>query len=137
MVSGYKYFWACNFFFLKSLVKIQRLKSNKNNMSFQLIKVKQIQTDELTTFVTDLITGNSAGIFYSSSTALTSGLQYQTINYGNVYSAIPKISFSINNPSGYAGILGTPISKGLSSAHFEFSNFIPSTGYSMDIITYL
>lgn len=103
----------------------------------QLIKLKQIDQTQLNTFVTDLITGNSVGTFYSNSVALTSGVEYQTIDYGNVYSVIPKISFSINNPSGQANILGNPISKGLSSAHFAFSNFIPSTGYSMDIITYL
>lgn len=102
-----------------------------------LIQLKQINTNQLTTFVTDIITGNSAGVFYSNSVSLTSGVEYQTISYGNVYSVVPKISFSINNPSGQPNILGDPISKGVSSAHFAFSNFIPSTGYNIDIITYL
>lgn len=101
------------------------------------IKVKQIEDGELTDFVNNIMTGQTLGTFYSNSVELTSGVEYQVIDYGVTYSNIPKIAFSLRRPSGvaYNNIIGYPLEKGLSSVNFEFSNAIPSTGYSIDIIT--
>lgn len=111
-------------------------------MPSTLVKLKQLESGELGTFITGLaaplvapiVSGILTGRYASYTFPITSGVDFETYSFGVTYTGSPKISTQIQKTSGNATIYGEIISKTSSGFRVEYSNTVGGSGYLLDTI---